>query len=270
MCTIGVVFNEDRIYTFKQCDLVPLVTFNEPATRLGAAGRYIALTRGQDGRLWSGLNEFGVGFVAADSYTADAGFEITGEDVEALFAAYETSLSAFTTAPAAAAYLASFYLGQLADSPHPYPAPDIALHTGWADAAQTEPIAILTEYRPGFDNPNPVRQIQLEAGFYVSTNHFRLHPEDSLDPDNHSSYLRLARAEIILAEQPDYDGIRALLCDQYFGPTELSICRETAAPEEEFQTQATALFTVAPEGTLCEYQINGNPLEQPLQTYEPD
>ena len=69
MCTIGVAFSGGNICTFKQCDLIPVTRFNEPDVRRGSngVGTYIAMTRqGSDG-IWAGVNDAGVGFVAADS-----------------------------------------------------------------------------------------------------------------------------------------------------------------------------------------------------------
>ncbi|MEI8633347.1 hypothetical protein P4S72_17350 [Vibrio sp. PP-XX7] len=62
-------------------------------------------------------------------------------------------------------------------------------------------------------------------------------------PANHSTYLRLRRAEAILQEKPCEAGIRLLLTDQYYGKTELSVCRETEYVGQEFHAQAAALFT---------------------------
>ena len=47
MCTIGTVFDGGNIHTFKQCDLIPVTTFNPPDVRTGSNGvnSYIAMTR---------------------------------------------------------------------------------------------------------------------------------------------------------------------------------------------------------------------------------
>lgn len=271
MCTIGVVFQQEQIITFKQCDLIPVVAFKTPETRAasGDVVSYIALTRGDgNGRLWSGVNSEGVGFVAADAYTASSLYNVTDEDTQALFAAYENSIKKYGNALDASNYLKNFYLGNPEKNVPPFPAPDIALHTGWADNDKSKPIAIFTEYMPGPNNHSPVRQIIRSSGFFVSTNHFRIQPEAITYPNNHSTYLRLSRAETILQPNPTKEGVEALLCDEYYGETELSICRVTQFIGQEFHTQATALFTVNPtHGAQCEYQVNGNPLNNPLQKY---
>jgi hypothetical protein len=273
MCTIGVVFDGERVCTFKQCDLIPATTFNEPVVRKGegGVGTYVAMTRqGSDG-IWAGANDAGVAFVAADSYTTTAaGYYATDAQVKALFAAYEASVKRWTTAPQAATSLCNFYQGKDADGKvvgTPFPAPDISLITGWTDAGKTRATSIFIEYMPNPFNQSSVRTIERSDGFFASTNNFRLQP-DSVDyPANHSTYLRLRRAEAILQGAPNAQGIRTLLCDQYYGKTELSICRETAYPGQEFRTQATALITVGKKEAVCEYQINGNPKAHPLKTF---
>ncbi|AHD02880.1 carcinine hydrolase/isopenicillin-N N-acyltransferase family protein [Leisingera methylohalidivorans] len=270
MCTIGTVFDGQTIHTFKQCDLIPVTDFNEPQTRAGSNGvvSYTALTRGDgSGRLWAGSNSAGVSFVAADAYTTSANYYVTDAQTDALFTAYEKSISSFTTAAAAADFLAGFYEDMGGGTG--FPAPDISLLTGWADEAQTQPVSIFLEYMPRPYLHAPVRRIIRHAGHFASTNHFRIQPEAIHYPANHSTYLRLSRAELLLQQDPTHAGIMSVLTDQYYGRCELSICRETDYPNEEFQTQATALFSATPGAApVCEYQVNGNPLTNPLQTYE--
>lgn len=270
MCTIGAVFDGGNILTFKQCDLIPVTTFKEPQVRAGTngVGCYLAMTReGSDG-IWAGVNDAGVAFVAADSYTTTAAnYYTAGSQVEALFAAYEASISKYTTATEAANSLIRFYQS-MGGSGIPFPAPDISLISGWADAERTQPIAIFIEYMPNPYNQASVRTIQRRDGFFVSTNNFRLQPDSVNYPANHSTYLRLNRAESILQNAPSKSGIKSLLSDQYYGQTELSICRETAYIGTEFHTQATALFSVGNSEQSCEYQINGNPRTKPLSVFQ--
>lgn len=271
MCTIGAVFDGVQIHTFKQCDLIPVTSFNEPETCIGSNGvaSYVALTRGTGTgrRIWSGINSSGVSFVAADAYTTSANYYTTDGQVSALFAAYEASISSHTTATDAANSLAAFY--QDMGDGTAFPAPDISLITGWADAAQTQPLSIFIEYMPCPYSHASVRQIVRTVGHFASTNHFRIQPEAISYPANHSTYLRLSRAEMILQQDPSHAGIVSVLSDQYYGACELSICRETAYIGQEFHTQATALFTATPgDAPVTQYQVNGNPLTNPLQTYQ--
>lgn len=271
MCTIGVVFSGNQICTFKQCDLIPYTIFNEPDTRVGGekfAGRYIAMTRQNSKGIWAGVNDAGVGFVAADSYTTtSADYYTPSGQGDQLFAAYEACVQNYSTARDAANSLIGFYQG--AQTGTPFSAPDIALITGWEDAAKTSPIAIFIEYMPNPYNQNSVRTIERRDGYFVSTNNFRLQPESVDYPANHSTYLRLRRAEMILECDPSAAGIKKVLTDQYYGETELSICRKTAYSGREFYTQATAMFSVSADAKpVCEYQINGNPKENPLKIYQ--
>jgi hypothetical protein len=269
MCTIGVVFEGKKINTFKQCDLIPITEFNEPDVRKGENGvaHYTAMTRqGSDG-IWAGVNDAGVAFVAADSYTTTAAnYAASSADVEALFAAYEASISGHTSALDAANSLAEFY--RTMGGSTPFPAPDISLLTGWEDAEKTQPIAFFIEYMPNPFNQDCVRMIVRREGHFVSTNNFRLQPDSVNYPANHSTYLRLQRAQLLLQLEPNHTGIKAMLCDQYYGQTELSICRETDYLGIEFHTQASALFSADVNSeVICEYQINGNPKSNPLVVF---
>ncbi|MEI8633348.1 hypothetical protein P4S72_17355 [Vibrio sp. PP-XX7] len=139
-------------------------------------GTYIAMTRqGSDG-LWAGVNDAGVGFVAADSYTTTAAnYYTTSAQLEALFAAYETSIRSYTNALDAADSLMNFY--RTMGNHTPFPAPDISMITGWADQEKTQPVAIFIEYMPNPYNQDPVRCIQRTDGYFASTNNFRLQPD---------------------------------------------------------------------------------------------
>lgn len=268
MCTIGTVFAGGKVSTFKQCDLIPVTTFKSPEVRAGGngVGKYLAMTRQGTAGIWAGQNDHGVAFVAADAYTTTAAnYATSSEQVAALFAAYEASISQYTNAVDAANSLIAFYQGK--GGGKPFPAPDIALITGWADQKKTRPVAIFIEYMPNPFNQNSVRMITRTDGFFVSTNNFRLQPESVNYPANHSTYLRLDRAEKILQADPTERGIRTLLSDQYFGQTELSICRETEYVGLEFHTQATALFSASENEQTCAYQINGNPRTNPLRLF---
>ena len=270
MCTVGVVFERGAIHTFKQCDLIPATDFNEPVVRSGTNGvkSYIALTRGSgQGRIWAGVNSSGVAFVAADAYTTSANYYVTDAQTDALFEAYEKSIAACTTVSDAADYLSTFYMSM--GGAGAFPAPDISMFTGFADTAQSVPASIFLEYMPGPNAHEPVRRIVRTNGHFASTNAFRIQPEAIAYAANHSTYLRLQRAETILQQDPTRNGILTVLGDQYYGPTELSICRETAWPGLEFRTQATALFSVsAGAAPALDYQINGNPRTNPLKPFK--
>lgn len=267
MCTIGVLFNEGNIFTFKQCDLIPSVQFNEPEYLNIHAQEYISLNRGSNDskRMWAGVNSVGLSFVAADAYTESALYNLTKEDTDSLFEAYESSINKFTNPIDASKFLEDFYLGTDRMN-QAFPAPDIVMHTGYKD---NNPIAVFLEYMPGPYNRKSVRRIIREDGYFVSTNHFRIQPEAITYPYNHSTYLRLSRAESILQSNPTLEGVRNLLKDEYYGETELSICRSTSYTGQEFYTQASVIFNVSlRQKPICEYQINGNPKNNPLKEFK--
>lgn len=268
MCTIGVVFDGNQLHTFKQCDLIPVTHFHSPQVRRGQNGveSYIAMTREDCEGIWAGTNDAGVSFVAADSCTTTAAnYSSNAGEMHALFEAYEATVRGHTNATQAAMHLTQFYLSM--GSATPFPAPDIALVSGWADDTRSRKVAIFIEYMPNPYNQRPVRTICRDDGHFVSTNHFRLQPDSVHYPANHSTYLRLHRAETLLQQTPNRAGVEQLLSDQYYGSTELSICRETDFIGSEFFTQATALFSLDKSQPECRFQVNGNPRNQPLQRF---
>lgn len=255
MCTIGVVFASTGVHVFKQCDLTSTKKFYPPELKTGT-GHYPFLAMTREGRpgLWAGMNCKGVSFVAADAYT-NRTYEVPDAAVNDLFNAYEQTLANAETAREAADALQAFY--NTYNQNQGFPGPDIVLH---ADETQ----AIYTEYTPGPNLHRAVREIVTTQGAFASTNHFRIQPDAVVYSANHSTYLRLVRAEAILEKDPTHEGIVNVLCDQYYGQSELSICRIAEFPGEYF-TQATALFSMSPAGLACEFQINGNPRSNPLQ-----
>lgn len=205
MCTIGTVFDGENIHTFKQCDLIPETTFNEPDVREGSnqVDSYIAMTRKGSEGIWAGVNDAGVAFVAADSYTTTAAYTVSSDASEELFKAYETCISSYASAREAANSLINFY--KTMGGSKPFPGPDISLISGWSDAEKTQAISILIEYMPQPYNQDLIRVIERSNGFFVSTNHFRLQPNAVSYRENHSTYLRLNRAEAILQSDSSKD-----------------------------------------------------------------
>lgn len=253
MCTIGTVFSDHGVYVYKQCDLTVKTLFNEPMERQKTLA-YLAMTREGRPGLWSGINQAGVSFVAADAYT-NRTYDVPDDAVNMLFYAYESALANNKTARDAADTLEDFYRNGYHKSL--FPGPDITL---FADMDQ----AIFIEFTPGSNNHDPIREVVVRKNFFASTNHFRVQPDAVLYEANHSTYLRLARSETTLEEDPNFEGIVNVLTDQYYGPSELSICR-VAQYQGEYFTQATAIFGTLPDSLVCKYQVNGNPISNPLQ-----
>jgi len=261
MCTIGNAFYQynSAMYNsfFKQCDLPETTKFLMPALRQDSQSgiRYVAMTREkkEDGTVpaWAGVNEYGVSFVAADSYTDDKqSFMVDdGEfDGTTVFDMYLQTITQYKTAEAAAKFACDFYLTQ-------FISPDIFMV---GDASSS----YFIEAHNG-----KVVCIKRENGSFASTNHFRMVYGGVPFNRNHSTYLRLNRAEQILQTKPNLDGIGDVLRDGYFGKTVWSICRYADnggnSEEVEYYTQAAVIFNLTPKpnakpDVVCEFVINGN------------
>ena len=254
MCTIGNVFNpiQKGSISFKQCDLKEDTTFIKPEVVHQTEDRYDDISylpfkrEGSEG-CWAGVNNYGVSFVAADSYLELAdNDELVLRDVhDDIFTAYLDIISKFKTAKDAADHMITFYKS--------FMQPDILLISDERSSYFIETY-----------NGN-VECIERTDNFFASTNHFRMLYDGVLYPNNHSTYLRLARAESILQNQPDANGVINVLRDQYYGESVFSVCRKninTPPQEEPFFTQASAIFYTNGHTVNCLYQINGNPREK--------
>lgn len=276
MCTIGSAFynihNNNVQSIFKQCDIVSLETeFLSPEVKTDdeTGIRYLPFTRinGDERPAWAGINEYGVGYVAADSYIdenkADA-FKYSGTVDSSVFDMYQKIIAKYKTAKEAVEMAKEFYqTAKYADLPT-----DILLIS---DAKNMYFIETLAER---------VRIIHRESNHFVSTNHCRTFVEAVPYEQNHSTYLRLDRAEKILQCKPDINGIGDLLRDSYYGKTIWSVCRykyisdfdEASKTEDDdtikegrYFTRAAVIFTINPDKTengkpeiICEYVINNN------------
>lgn len=281
MCTIGSSFYRmngvDVRSVFKQCDLVNPTQFLTPivktaVNKLGDADmpetiRYVAFTRirGNECPAWAGINEYGVSFVAADSYLDKNKVSPKKNAVlnsDTVFDMYLRIITSYTSAKEAVMMAKKFYET-----------------VEYADLL-TDILLIADEREMYFIETvnKKVRIIQRNVGHFASTNHCRMFYEAASYEQNHSTYLRLDRAEKILQSRSDINGIGDLLRDSYYGKTVWSVCRyanltglndgkaeKEPAEEEMFYTQAAVIFTVKPcSGSggkpeiICEYVINGN------------
>lgn len=281
MCTIGSSFyhlNGINVQSiFKQCDLVNPTQFLTPVVKTAVNKtkdanapetiRYVAFTRirGNECPAWSGINEYGVSFVAADSYLDKNKVSSKKNavlDSDTVFDMYLRIITSYTTAKEAVMMAKKFYET-----------------VEYADLL-TDILLIADEKEMYFIETvnKKVRIIQRNIGHFVSTNHCRMFYEAVPYEQNHSTYLRLDRAEKILQSRADINGIGKLLRDSYYGKTVWSVCRyanltvldnreseKEAAEEEMFYTQAAVIFTVKPcsqsggkPEVICEYVINGN------------
>ena len=225
--------------------------------------------------------------VAADNYTrqlSDGGggggphvltrtstSQEENDSVDSLFRAYERAVADHGDAEGAVAFLSDFYLHGDAANPGAFEYPDISL---FSDLEKT----IYIEYSPvgdlvfdslgniiGQTGRPEVRTLADGADYFASTNNCRLFNTAVTYPMNPSTYLRLTRAERLLLKDASHEGVHRVLRDQYFGQTDLSICR-VAVEKGQYYTQASVIFNAAPTGRKCEFIINGNPRDKPWET----
>lgn len=232
MCTIGNVFSvkEGAHLVFKQCDLVGSVEFYTPEVKISGDIKYLPFMREGSEGAWCGINNYGVSFVAADSYVDKKGNEIqkkltsssdttdSTETTPTIFDQYMKIISECTTAKAAMEMMVEFY--------KTFDSPDILL------IADTDSSYFIESEGSGTQN---VQVIDRTDGHFASTNHFRMVYGAVPYASNHSTYLRLQRAETILQCSPDFDGIQSVLSDRYYGDSVWSVCRtaNSNTPAEE-------------------------------------
>ncbi len=269
MCTIGNSFWTTEGHTintiFKQCDLVDATIFIEPVVRQSQKGiKYVAFTREKKyekpNPAWAGVNEYGVSFVAADSYLKknENGLWKKAENKPTVFETYLTIITNFRTAKEALIYVKAYY-------------------ETYKSSEEFTDILMISDQKESYfiETLNGVvRIIKRTNGHFVSTNHCRMFYGTAPYDQNHSTFLRLNRAEALLQKRDDNTGIGDLLRDSYYGKTVWSICRyasvtdqdietSTSADEDMFFTQAAVIFTLVPNNNpspkvICEYVINGN------------
>lgn len=258
MCTIGTLFNGDTMIMFKQCDLDKETLFKKPVLNINDYIKYIAFERSDNNGIWCGVNNFGVSFVAADSYVQSGNDEMyhnSRKEVNdsSIFDAYKNIISNFKNAKSAVAYMKEFYCK--------YKNPDILIigdkiERYYIEAYNSQVIVIKLD-SSGISN------------FFTATNHFRYIHGSVNYCDNHSTYLRLERSQAILNKECNLRGVIKLLKDQYYGKSVLSICRsDEIVPkfEDSYRTFATSIFVIDNDSgrISCYYQINGNPRKNKL------
>lgn len=262
MCTIGAVKAEQfsGMFSFKQCDLDKLTYFETPTIEQGLPGiKYMKFMRDGSEGGWAGINNYGVSFVAADSYLEkDASGNLKMRRVtEEIFKAYAKIISDFKNAKDAKEYMCDFY--------KTFPSPDILL------ISDSESMFFIET------NNGKLICTEKKKRYFTSTNHFRMLYSGVEYKKNHSTYLRLEKSELILQAQPNINGIVDVLSDQYYGNSVFSICRispitpDNYVPEGEdicycpdqeskFFTQASVIFSTNGSKVNLAYQINGNPI----------
>lgn len=270
MCTIGNLFSESAPArynsVFKQCDLQDKTQFILPELANTHGIDYVALTREKpDGTTpaWSGINEYGIAFVAADSYLKNNGESgisharyLDPPKSQSVFDMYLSLISKCKTLEEATSIAVDYYERQMTGATDT----DILLIADAAGSCFIEAYA-----------GTVICSVRREK-FFASTNHMRMIYGAVDYADNHSTYLRLQRAEAILERTPAYNGIGDLLRDKYYGESVWSICRSretTVAEESPFYTQASVIFSIPditlPNGrkdSVIEFVLNAKPDEK--------
>ena len=250
MCTIGSLYDGQSMVTFKQCDLVNKTNFFKPVINSKGSIKYMVFGREGSQGAWAGINNFGVSVVAADAYLTRAnGLNANVGSGVSIFEAYQKIISDFTDAKSAAEYMVQFYNENNIEA-------DILLIADvkeryYIETCRHSKEKVICVPLTNTVNPN----------YFASTNHFTYLHGMATYPENHSSYLRLKRAETILENDTSFSGVTKVLKDQHYGKSVLSICREKEvcpSGEEAYFTQACAIFRVDSNGIKCSYQINGN------------
>jgi hypothetical protein len=281
MCTIGNVFSTEKgnvwNSVFKQCDLIDSTTFMEPQVCNLNEIRYVPFTRQKsDGTTpaWAGVNEYGVSFVAADSYLKKRHSSTETETLkdwnrresvlktgETVFDMYLGLITRYKNAGDAVRSAEEWYRKHL--------------HKTHATDSNASDILLVADGRSAYfveakeESPHAVTVVTIrrDSGFFCSTNHMRMIYGAQPYEENHSTYLRLQRAEAILQTNPSRSGVGELLRDTYYGESVWSICRsKTIRVDQEtpFYTQASVLIDVERAGAdkprvMVEYVLNGNP-----------
>ncbi len=257
MCTIGSSYYKrnglSAATLFKQCDLMEETEFLPPKIAIDRHAYLPMRRKKNDGTTpaWAGINDAGVCFTAADSYLDPNGHMMMKSSATSngmsVFDMYEQTIKQCGSAKEAAELAVNFYRN--------FPEPDIFM------VGDLNSTYFIEAYQ------GQICCIERKNGFFASTNHFRMVYGGVPFEKNHSTYLRLNRAEQILSVTPDFDGVGRVLRDKYFGDTVWSICR-TANPEAQhedpYYTQASVIFHIESDNPehpniAVEYVINGNP-----------
>jgi hypothetical protein len=241
MCTIGNVFSQERLgltwnSVFKQCDLEEATQFIEPSLIQDGEIRYVPFTRYKletgTQPAWAGVNEYGVCFVAADSYLPSDAKTASTASNETVFDMYLSLIRDFKCAAKAKDKAVQWYKDNFKNHDD---LTDILLI---ADAEYS----YFIEARG-----NIVLVIERTDKFFCSTNHLRMIYGAQPYEQNHSTYLRLQRAEAVLNANPSHEGVGNVLRDRYYGESVWSICRSNSVSvtqERPFYTQASVIFNV--------------------------
>ena len=240
MCTIGAVYGGKELILFKNCDMVKKGKFYRPKKRKGKY-EYLAFTRKGRPGLWAGINEYGLGIVAADTYTKKE-YKAKKSVVDEIFRGYEKAIADFKTTDEAVKFLKKFYKSRIKI------VPDLLILADRKKATAFE-----------FTPPNKFGLKSVSKGFVLRTNQFKILGGGKNRKEDPESHIRFANALALLKKDSSVKGIERLCRNHRSGPGKCSVCRH--GKKGGYKSQASAIM-VAGKGVKAHYIINGFPCKQ--------
>lgn len=228
MCTIGAVLN-DGLALFKNLDQTRDVVVFKPRICKGRY-KYIACRRANRPGIWAGINECGLGLVAADAHTTKK-YRAKPHMVDNIFRANEHVVADFKNTEEALEFLSEFYTKNIM-------VPDIIVI---ADRKRVVAIEYL---------PRNFKTKEIRKGFLVRSNHFCF---QKYSRKGKSSYSRYKTASNSIQADSTLKGIMKLCKNHENGPSCNSICRHG-----KWRTIASVIMT-AGKKISCHYVINTSP-----------
>ncbi len=245
-CTIGAVCAPDGLVVFKNCDLAIRTLFYKPKLIKQGGFRRIELRREGRPGPWAGLNEHGLGLVAADFHSVDdSRYSLPEDEINGIFRCYGNILAQCATVKESKELLDAHYKH--------VSAPDIVLVASPAGAAAAE---FMPEHGWRFEEAAGQK-------FLLRTNTPRNFPEYAkpIEKDP-GSWSRQDRATELLRQGLSAEGVMKLCRDHQNGPGDMSVCRHGSE-----RTQASAIM-VAGTKTGVWYIINAHPCEAEYEWIE--
>lgn len=243
MCTIGAVNISRKLIIFKNCDLKDRVVFNKPKALKGRY-YYLAFTRNNRPGLWAGINQFGLGIVAASAYTKKI-YKAKPYTIYNIFKGYEKMISNHKSVDEAICFLKNFYKNKIKI------VPDIVI------IADRNKIAVL-EFTP----PNNFGIKIKKNGYLLRTNQFQILKGGKNKNQDSESYIRFKNAFKKIKRSKSVNSIINLCRDHTSGPSKFSVCRH--GKNNEFKTQASVIM-VANKTIRAYYVINNFPCQKKYQ-----
>ncbi|MBI4652927.1 hypothetical protein HY750_01605 [Candidatus Kuenenbacteria bacterium] len=110
MCTIGGKINK-KLTLFKNCDLIKNTKFYKPQIKKGKY-KYIAFTRQGRPGIYAGINQFGFGIVAADTYTKKK-YKAKPHTIDNILKGYEKTIVDYKNVDEGIAFLKKYFTSKI-------------------------------------------------------------------------------------------------------------------------------------------------------------